>query len=472
MPERESLSTSIRNKIEQQLHKLVTRSHHASQPKDDRIPATFLQAGAPRFWLAVLCIGIGAGVGAVILTRLLEIVQHLVWAGSGTDILDAASHAGAWRHIVVLLGAGAVVGIGQLVLVRLSSGNGIDITSAIWFSAGRLPVVRTLGSAVLSVVVVGMGASLGREGAPKQAGAVVADLISDKARLSDEQRRLLVACGAGAGMGAAYGVPLGGALFALEVLRGMLALRLVLPALLASLVATTISWLVLPNAPTYQIPSFPYSAGALAWALVIGPIAGLVSVGYVKTVAWADRNKPTGWHRLAAPVLVLGLLGLISVKFPQLLGNGSDLSQLLYVGGITSSALLMPLLILKPVATVACLGSGAPGGLFTPSLTLGALLGGTLGHFGSQLGSGVPLGLSAVLGAGAVLAATTQGPISAVVLMMELTGRDRSFMAPLLLAVIAATLVSRLIEPRSIYDARLSDKEVKARLAAREPSPQ
>jgi H+/Cl- antiporter ClcA len=373
--------------------------------------------------------------------------------------------------MVVLLGAGAVVGIGQLALVRLSSGNGIDITSAIWFSAGRLPVVRTLGSAVLSVVVVGMGASLGREGAPKQAGAVVADLISDKARLSDEQRRLLVACGAGAGMGAAYGVPLGGALFALEVLRGMLALRLVLPALLASLVATAISWLALPNAPTYHIPSFPYSTGVLAWALIIGPIAGLVSVGYVRTVAWADRNKPTGWRRLAAPVLALGLLGLISVKFPQLLGNGSDLSQLLYVGGITSSAILLPLLILKPVATVTCLGSGAPGGLFTPSLTLGALLGGTLGHFGSQLGSGVPPGLSAVLGAGAVLAATTQGPISAVVLMMELTGRDRSFMAPLLLAVIAATLVSRLIEPRSIYDARLSDKEVKARLAAREPSP-
>jgi len=355
--------------------------------------------------------------------------------------------------------------------VRLSSGNGIDITSAIWFSAGRLPVVRTLGSAALSVVVVGMGASLGREGAPKQAGAVVADLISDKARLSDEQRRLLVACGAGAGMAAAYGVPLGGALFALEVLRGMLALRLVLPALLASLVATAISWLVLPDGPTYQLPAFANSAGALAWALLIGPVAGLVAVGYVRTIAWADRNKPSGWRRLAAPIFALGLLGLISVKFPQVLGNGRDLSEVLFMGGITSSALLLLLLILKPVATVICLGSGTPGGLFTPSLTFGALLGGMLGYAGSQLGSAVPLGLSAVLGAGALLAATTQGPISSVVLMMELTGRDRSFIAPLLLAVITATLVSRMIEPRSIYDARLSDEEVKARLAAREPSP-
>jgi chloride channel protein, CIC family len=448
------------------------KSNHATEPNDARIPATFLQAGAPRFWLAVMCVGIGAGVSAVILTRLLEIVQHLVWAGSGTNILEAAGQSGAWHRIIVLLSAGAVVGLGQLALVRLSSGNGIDITSAIWFSAGRLPVVRTLGSAVLSVVVVGMGASLGREGAPKQAGAVVADLISDKARLSDEQRRLLVACGAGAGMAAAYGVPLGGALFALEVLRGMLALRLVLPALLASLIATAISWLVLPNAPTYQIPAFSNSAKTLAWALLIGPIAGIVAVGYVRAVAWADRTKPTGSYRLVAPVLALGLLGLISVKFPQLLGNGSDLSQSLYVGGVTSFALLLLLLILKPAATVMCLASGTPGGLFTPSLTFGALLGGMLGYAGSQLGSGIPLGLSAVLGAGAVLAATTQGPISAVVLMMELTGRDRSFIAPLLLAVITATLVSRTFEPRSIYEARLSDKEVEERLAAREPSPQ
>jgi CIC family chloride channel protein len=350
--------------------------NHATQSSEAGIPATLSQAGAPRFWLAVLCIGIGAGVSAIILTRLLEIVQHLVWAGSGTHILEAATGAGAWHRIIVLLGAGVVVGLGQLALVRLTSGNGIDITAAIWFSAGRMPAVRTLGSAALSVVVVGMGASLGREGAPKQAGAVAADLISDKARLSDEPRRLLVACGAGAGMAAAYGVPLGGALFALEVLRGMLALRLVLPALLASLVATSISWLVLPNAPTYQLPAYANSAGALAWALIIGPIAGIVAVGYVRAVAWADRNKPAGWRRLAAPVLALGLLGLMSVKFPQLLGNGSDLSQLLYVGGIASFALLLALSILKPAATVMCLGSGTPGGLFTPSLTFGALLGG------------------------------------------------------------------------------------------------
>ena len=223
-----------------------------------------------------------------------------------------------------------MTGAGQLLLVRLTSGNSIDITEAIWFSAGRLPALRTLGSAVLSVVVVGMGASLGREGAPKQAGAVIANVLSDRAGLSDEQRRLLVACGAGAGMAAAYGVPLGGALFALEVLRGVLALRLVLPALLTSLIATAVSWLVLPDAPTYVIPALRQFAVDLALALLVGPIAGLVSVGYVRAVAWADRNRPKGWRRLVAPVLALGLLGLVSIPFPQLLGNGKDIAQLAF----------------------------------------------------------------------------------------------------------------------------------------------
>ncbi len=439
-----------------------------SEPaRSDTIPSTLAHPGAAPFWLAVLLTGIGTGVAAAALTRLLEIVQRAVWGGSGTDLLHAAEQAGAWRHVLALLGAGVVTGAGQIILRRLSSGNGIDTTAAIWFHAGRMPAWRTLGSAVLSVVIVGMGVSLGREGAPKQAGAVISNFFSDRVRLSDEQRRLLVACAAGAGLSAAYGVPLGGALFALEVMRGVLALRYVLPALIASVVAAAVSWVVLPDAPTYFIPAYSSSASSVVWALLAGPIAGVVSVGYVRAITWADRTKPEGWRRLMAPVVGLGLLGAVSIWFPQLLGNGKDVSQLAFVGQV-APALLLILLVLKPAATVLCVRSGAPGGLFTPSLTVGALLGAVLGHAWSWFWPGVPPGLFAVLGAAAVLAATTQGPISTVVLMMELTGRDRSFIVPLLLAVATATLVARTIEPRSIYDARLTDEEVEARRKLRE----
>jgi len=439
-----------------------------SQPSGgDAIPSTLRSPGATYFWLAVLFTGIGTGLGAAVLTRLLEFTQHVAWHGSSTNILDAAQHAGVARHLLVLLGAGILTGAGQILLKQLSSGNGIDTTAAIWFHAGRMPPLRTLGSAVLSIFVVGMGASLGREGAPKQAGAVFANFFSDRGSLSDEQRRLLVACGAGAGMSAAYGVPLGGALFALEVMRGKLALRFVLPALFTSLVATAVSWLALPDAPTYTIPAFSNSASVLVWSLLVAPIVGVASVVYVRLVRWADQNKPHGWQRIIAPVIVLGIVGVVSVWFPQILGNGKDVSQLLFTGGL-APLLVLSLLFLKPAATILCMRSGAPGGLFTPSLTFGALLGATLGYAWSWLWPGVPPGFFALLGAGALLAATTQGPISAMVLMMELTRRDRSFILPMLVVAGIATLVARSIEPRSIYDARLTNEEVEQRRQLRE----
>ena len=419
------------------------------------------------FWLAVVLTGIGTGLAAIALTELLQTVQHLVWGGGGLDLLQVASHTPAWRHVAILLAAGLLTGAGQLLLTRLTSANGIDITTAIWFQAGRLPPWRTLASATLSVVIVAMGASLGREGAPKQAGAVVANAMSDRTGLSDDQRRLLVACGAGAGMAAAYGVPLGGALFAVEVLRGALALRFVLPALLTTLTATGVSWLVLPDAPTYRMPNYHGSVSVAAWALVAGPVIGLASVLYVRAVAMADRNRPQGWRRLLAPVVVLGLVGAVSIPFPQVLGNGRDVAELLFNGQV-APGLLVCLLLLRPAATILCLGSGAPGGLFTPSLATGALLGGVLGLPWAWLWPGTPAGVFALMGAGAMLAATTQGPISAVVLVMELTGYAREAIVPLLLAVAAATLVARTIEPRSVYDARLNDTQVQERQRMRD----
>jgi CIC family chloride channel protein len=432
------------------------------------IPPTLKSPRAAVFWAVVLLTGTGAGVAAAILTKLLFLVQRLLWPGP--RLLDAAQAASAWHHVWVLSAAGVLTGAGQVVLGRLTSSNSIDISEAITRFAGRMPALRTLGSAFLSIIVVGMGASLGREGAPKQAGAVIANALSDKAVLSDEQRRLLVACGAGAGMAAAYGVPLGGALFAVEVLRGVLALRLILPALLASTAAAGVAWLLeLPNEPTYAIPSYSLSASVIGWSIVAGPVFGLVSVGFVRVIAWADRNKPTGWGRLVAPVVALGVLGGLSIAFPQILGNGRDIAELAFTNQV-SPLLLLVLLLLRPLATVLCLGTGVPGGLFTPSLAMGALLGGVLGVAWSWIWPGAPLGLCAIVGSAAVLAATTHGPISSVILVMELTGRDRSFILPMLLSVVSATLIARTLDARSIYDARLTDQDINAQQHARRPS--
>ena len=432
------------------------------------IPPRLASRNQAGFWMAVVLTGIGTGLAAAALSALLQLVQHAIWGGPGIDLLEGASKAPPWKHMAALTGAGLATGAGQLLLTKLASGNAIDISAAIWFHAGRLPKLRTLGSATLSIVIVGMGTALGREGAPKQAGAVVADAACDGFRLTDDERRLLVACGAGAGMAAAYGVPLGGALFAVEVLRGTLGLRFVLPAMVTSLVATGVSWIFLPDAPVYDIPAYAGSVQAEVWALLAGPIIGLASVLYVRAVALADRRKPTGWRKVVVPVVVLGALGGASIPFPQLLGNGRDVAALAFSGQVGSPLVLLALMVLRPAATVLCLGSGAPGGLFTPSLAFGAMLGGVLGLPWAWLWPGVPPGLFALLGGTAMIAATTQGPVSAIVLMMEMTGYARAAILPLLIVVATATLVARTIEPRSIYDARLNDAEVRARQRMRE----
>ncbi len=435
-----------------------------------KVPATLRDPGAVRFWIAVVLTGLCAGLGAAGLTLLFKRAQELAWgAADPAGLLEAARQASPSRHVWLLLAAGLITGLGQWLLTRLTTGNGIEITAAIWFQAGRLPALRTLGSAVLSIVIVGLGAPLGREGAPKQFGAVFGNLACDLQKLSDEQRRLMVAIGAGAGMAAVYSVPLGGALFALEVLRGALALRLVMPALAASLVAVKAASFVVPNAPIYSIPIYPIPADAYLWAIVASPFIGLWSVAFVRAIAWADQVRPSGWRRLVAPPAAFVVVGLLSIVFPELLGNGQDLAQALFLHPLAPLA-LGALLLLRPLATVASAASGAPGGLFTPSLAAGALIGSVLGELWLWAHPGGEIGLYALLGAGAMLAATTQGPVSSLVLMMELTGQARAFALPMLTAIIVATATSRLIERRSIYEARLTDAQVEARLRARETS--
>jgi chloride channel protein, CIC family len=434
-----------------------------------KVPATLRDPGGIRFWTAVVLTGLCAGLGAALLTLLFDAAQELAWGASGPSaLLEAARQASPQRHLGLLLGAGLAVSVSQWLFTRLTSGNSIDVTAAIWFQAGRMPPARTLGSAVLSIVIVAMGAPLGREGAPKQFGVVFGNLFSSLQKLSDEQRRLVVAIGAGAGMAAVYSVPLGGALFALEVLRGALALRLVVPALAASLIATETASFVVPNAPLYSVPLYPISPDVYLWTLIASPFIGLWSVVFVRAIAWAYRVRPTGWRRFIAPPLVLVVVGLVSIVFPELLGNGQDVAQLLFLHPL-EPVVLAALVLVRPMATIASVASGAPGGLFTPSLAAGALAGAALGALWVQIHPGGDIGLFALLGAGAMLAATSQGPISSLVLMMELTGQARAFALPMLTAIVIATLTARLIEWRSVYEARLTDEEVEKRLLAREP---
>jgi chloride channel protein, CIC family len=407
---------------------------------------------SPRFWALVALIGVAAGLGGAGLLELLRVVQHVAWGYHAGDFLAGVQRSSSVRRVLVLAIGGLVAGAGTIALARRAGER--EVTEEIWLGEGRIGLLRSAARAVHSIVIVALGASLGREAAPQQTGAAVASALGQWAGVPAWQRRLLVACGAGAGMAAVYNVPLGGALFALEVLLGTVTLPLVLPALATTSIAAAVAWLALPSHPTYQLASYAASARLIVWALVAGPIAGLAAVAYVKLIAHAHAARPRGPIAVAAPVAIFTALGAVAIAYPQLLGNGKNVVQLALVGQI-GVGLLAVLMALKPLATAACLGSGASGGLFTPTLTFGVLLGGVLGAGWSQLWPGSPLGAYAVVGGAAVLAAAMQGPLAAVVLVVELTHQADSLMVPVLLAVLEATVVTRLLRADSIYSARM-----------------
>ena len=406
-----------------------------------------------RFWVLVAIIGAGTGLAGAALIELLRAVQHLAWDYSSGSFLAAVENVSSAHRVIVLAIGGLVAGAGALAMAGHEPG---EVSEALWLRGARLPLLPSIAKAIDSIVIVALGASLGREAAPQQVGSAWASTLSDWAKLPDWQRRLLVACGAGSGMAAVYNVPLGGALFALEVLLGTLTLPLVLPALATSLIATAAAWVALPHAPTYEIPHYDIHASQVVWALLAGPLAGVAAIAWIRLVGRAHSLRPrSSAARLLAPIVVFTALGVLSIQYPQLLGNGKGVVQMTLVAGI-GAGLLAVLLVLKPLVTAACLGSGAPGGLFTPTLAYGVLLGALLGKAWSELWPGAPLGSYAIIGGAAVLGAAMQGPLAAIVLLLELTRRADGLMVAVLLAVVGATVVARIAGAPSIYSARLT----------------
>jgi H+/Cl- antiporter ClcA len=413
-----------------------------------------------RFWLIAIVIGGVVGIAGGCLMRLLGAVEHSAWHYHTGDLLDAAINVSAAHRVVILCVAGVIVGLGGVILRQIFGKSG-EVTAAIWSGDGHVPTLSTITQAAESIIVVGMGASLGREAPIKDAGGALASRLCQWARLPPSQRRLLVACGVGAGMAAAYNVPLGGALFAAEVLLGTMSLRWLLPLLLTSVIATASSWIFLPTGPIYRVPEFPLSVSLTVWAILAGPPLGLFAVVLVRAFKWAQDHKPTGWNAVVVPIVAFTALGAAAIPFPQLLGNGMDVVQRAFSDQLTISLLLV-LPGLKLLATTGCLASGTKGGLFTPTMTIGALLGCLFAHGWNHIWPGVSIGCCAVIGAGAFLTAATQAPVSGVVLALELTRHIDATMVPMLLAVIGAMLVARWMQSQSIYSIRGSSKDAPA----------
>jgi H+/Cl- antiporter ClcA len=410
----------------------------------------------PRFWLMVVLTGVATGLFGDLLMWILFGVQHLAFSYHSGELQAAVERVSDERRVLVLVMAGFIGAVAWYLIRRYMKDETTEIDDSIWNGDGELGPRRSLATSVVSEIVIGMGASVGREAAPKLMGGVSGSVLASWARLSPAQRRLLVACGGGAGLAAVYNVPLGGALFTAEILVGSLSLPTILPALACSSIATMTAWLYLPEHATYvDIPNFRFTASLLVWALLVGPVIGLVASGYVRLIGWVSHHRASGRTMLLVLPVALTALGLIGIDYPELFGNGKDMAHSVFLGE-GGLALLAALFVLKPLVTAMCLAAGGSGGLFTPTLSTGAVLGGFLGGAWSLLWPGTSVGAFAMVGAAAMLGASMQAPLAGLVLVLELTHSGFQIMAPMIAAVVIATAVTRHVDGYSIYSARLS----------------
>ncbi len=390
-------------------------------------------------------IGIGAGLGGMLLAMLLHLVQHLAYGYSLSAIisnesfLHGVTEAPPWRRLAVMAVCGLVAGLGWWAVYALGRPL-VSIKQAVKSDDASMPLA-TLGHALLQIVTVGLGSPLGREVAPREVGALFATWIARWAGLSRDETRVMVACGAGAGLAAVYNVPLGGAVFTLEVLLQTFSLTAAVPAIATSVIAALVAWVGLGDEAQYRLPDLQISASVICWSAVAGPVFGYAGHWYTRLATAARSRAPRDWRLLPWCAAVFVAIGAAAVPYPHLLGNGKGPMQL----GLDSDigiGLAAVLLVLKLIATTACLRGGAEGGMLTPGLAIGGLFATVLGIAWSTLWPGAPLGAFALVGATAFLASSMTMPLTAVVLAMEFTRVGHDFLIPILLAV-AGSVASR-----------------------------
>lgn len=396
---------------------------------------------ALRLIVVTALVGVGAGVSGLGVSLALHGIEHLAYGYSAGTFLDGVTTAPPWVRVTALAVAGVIGGTGWWALRRWGP-RLISIEASV--AGERMPLLTTAANAALQVIIVGLGASIGREVAPRELGAAVAGWLSDRARVTARERRILVACGAGAGLAAVYSVPLGGALFAIEILLAEVSFATVLPALASAAIATIVARVVVPSTPLYTLPSFDLTPSLFVWAVVAGPILGIGAVGFVWLVRRAEKIRPRSWWILIVMPLVFAAVGLIAIPLPEVLGNGRALGQTAF-SALVPVGMLALLALAKTVATVATIGSGASGGTLTPSLAIGACVGAALGGVWELAWPGGPIAAFAFIAAAAFLASTMRAPFTAIVLVIEFTNQGPELLVPTMLCVAGAVTVSYLV---------------------------
>ena len=414
--------------------------------------------------LAVI-VGIAGGFGAIGFRYLIDLFQSISYGSMG-NLLDAVQSTPWYLRIGIPAAGGLVVGPIVFFLAREAKGHGVpEVMEAVALSRGIIRKRIVFIKAFVSAVCIGTGGSVGREGPIVQIGSAIGSTLGQELKVSADRIRTLVGCGAAAGIAATFNAPIAGLMFALEIVLGDFGLATFSPIVISSVAATAVSRYFLGDAPAFIVPAYELiSAWEFPLYVILGLFCALVGVGFTKALYRAeDMFDGLKFPEYLKALLGGLLLGLIALGFPHIMGVGypaidKALTQQL------SWWFMFLLVAFKILATSITIGSGGSGGIFAPSLFMGAMAGGFFGTGVHAIFPGMTAspGAYSIVGMGAVVSATTHGPLSAILILFEMTG-DYKIILPLMIACIIGSLASSQLLEESIYTLKLARRGVNIR---------
>jgi CIC family chloride channel protein len=415
------------------------------------------------FFLLIPTVGLLAGALGIVVHRLIDGLRSALW-GHWPDFVNAAENVSSWEIVGATLAGGLIVGGLVLWAKEPVGGRGMStLIESVVLHGGRISMKPVVFSAAAAIATVGAGGSLGREGPMIRLGASLSSWLGERTGLPPYRLKILVGCGAAAGLAAAYNIPIGGSLFAMEVILGSFALEIFGPIVLAAVMSTLLARAAESNMPIYAAPGYALeSPWEIAAYFGLGLVGALASLAFTLGVRGVSRlfQRARFLPHAARPVVGMAMLGALAIFVPQALGSGFDTITDALHGRLALGVLLL-LPFVKLFATALTLGSGGAGGLFTPSLFFGALVGGAYGWgihalFPSLADS---YGAYAAVGMAAVAAGSSHAPLSAILMLFEFTG-NYELVLPLMVASIVSSFVARWLYPYSIYTEPLQRRGV------------
>jgi CIC family chloride channel protein len=447
---------------------IATATVSRAKAKTDKPPISLLALS-----LAAVVVGLVTGFGAILFRALISYIHNVFFLGKFSFAYDANvfTPASPWGPFVILVPV-----LGGLVVVFLvtnfapeARGHGVpEVMDAVYYKNGIIrPVVAAVKS-LASAFSIGTGAAVGREGPIIQIGSTIGSTLGQIVSMAPWQRITLVAAGAGAGIASTFNTPLGGVMFAIEIMMPEVSVRTFLPVALATGTATFIGRLFFGIQPAFIVPipsdlmARPASATELILSLVLGAIVGVAATAFIRGLHWSEEFFERIKNPYVRHIIGMTLVGAAFYALHEGFGHyyiegvGYSTIQAILSGGMTALGLMALLMVCKLAATSVSLGSGSSGGIFSPSLYMGATLGGAFGAlvnmFDKLPGIGIPgfamVGMAAMVGGG------TGAAMTAIVMIFEMT-RDYDIVVPMILAVAVAIGVRRMLSRENIYTIKL-----------------